>query len=1513
MNFRPTTLRSLAHLRELLITSSTPPVTRSASPLSTGSTAVRSTSSSRLESPSSSRQRSAPRPPSRLSQSTLPDADPDIENLGQAESHQLPSAALDDESTEIYHSTVEHLALMTALVSVICWVMQTLLNTKAIGGVSGQTNPEGFDKGHLSSIGLNMDMFSGHDGSWNSGHHYSTLKGFLNLFDDQDNILKPISDALARRDDPRSQEHGMPIEMDPSKHVGLFAWHYYLFASDPDGPLVKEAQSISVHQLCSIEFDIILNELYTTHVLSKSVKEHQKDHGQFYTPPAVVDFMWKRATVSYENLLGRFVAITRSRHNQMMGTGGAKGQHLEAGIMTNDPLIPLIPTALDPCLGVSTFLSGYVRLLIHEAQHGHGGEIWNSETTARLLLRQICEHVWGIELDGFAFWMARCGILASMMPLVQRVQELSSMAQSFAQQEMFRYRNDESVYHLPRATTKLPRLHIFRNDTLQLTVPIGNSPETLWERECLLQLRNPSRLQFDFIVTNPPYMIRKTGTFSEADSEVYDWNILGSSSGSTSSAIGSKPRSKVVKVRSSDKPLFTVEERDLLMTSIGNEDAMDSVLAVATPESGISTGSTVSLRAEKPAAQIRSSAKGMMQAYGYFIWFAAQRVRPNTGVTCLITASQWLTLEFATKLRGWLFENCLMDEFFQFEPFKVFSRVQTDSLIFKIRRLDATRPERTLMEHRTVFLRHTDHHKPLSGVLQDYLDYFAMAHDPNNNNLDIMVSSRSRQELSVAIEAPTPTTSTSSSTSTTTTTGGASGNSWTYSFAPMMPTTGLATYLLSLTQGLGGICSAGTKKTSQMEAPEPLLWHRGPNTNPVYGLVVRMEYARASFGEMMTQRWFRQAFYWNGKNSPEETASSTAAGTSAKALHKEGMFWKNRDRLRLYKKEGSPAESYSISTPDPQRMYALCMVDKDSVKMLRQQVEQQVEGAEALWCYLEDVRNHFQPGLASKRRATSSRQGAEDDGIAYCSTNQNGSDVPEKIVHPINYGYFSKTQPRQRFFLDKDSMAMTNQCIYLTLNKHSQHYQARQSTPLIYFLTLLNSSTLQFFVLNHCLYDQQGRMRLFRDSMAKIPFQDWDVKNNHERSRYASRLGELMVELKDLVYKVVSSWYLGDGHVSSHGGLVVTHLSNHGLLDWIRRGGDAPTGVLARTREQVLRMLRTRIGAGGLTHSSSASQSSSPSMSSHIRSSNQSGASMADTDTDHSEETDDDIESDDEDGGYQTPRTTHDQTVEGQRNWGVVDEREYNVPGMGSTNVPQQHIPGGDHHRHSSTTTSTSDIPSTTSSLPSHSAASPVTPNMSSECDRIMQAIERAIAMIEIIQWAVDQYGYMLYGIRPSYQKMLELELKLVYGSIVESLVTSNSPVTEDGPLDRMASAESLLDNTTPQISGQASRTSKDQKRPWASPPTESHASRLGINVTGLYRWDDYGQVDEGEETDHSGSNVTSDGGQLNEPLTPTGLERTQIPSYAPSILANAQVAAQSLRELLERYAYNNRSQTERE
>ncbi|OAQ32803.1 hypothetical protein K457DRAFT_39822, partial [Linnemannia elongata AG-77] len=414
-------------------------------------------------------------------------------------------------------------------------------------------------------------------------------------------------------------------------------------------------------------------------------------------------------------------------------------------------------------------------------------------------------------------------------------------------------------------------------------------------------------------------MIRKTGTFSAPDPEVYEWSILGS--------------------------------------------------------------------------------KGMMQAYGYFVWFAAQRIKPGKGVVCMITASQWLTLEFAVKLRAWLFENCLMDEFFQFEPYKVFSKVQTDSLIFKIRAIPPDLLPSTLSpmsssplplgDHRTVFLRHTDHHKPLVGILQDYMAFSSaeesQVHRPSSSSV-----------------ATAPAT-------------------YTYSFAPMMPASVLTTYMLALTQDLGAICSAGTKKMNRLRAVEPLLWHRGPNTNPVYGLVVRMEYARAMFGEEMTSRWFRPALYWNGKNSPEglpTTAGAASGGASgaatlavpSKALHREGQFWQGRDRQRLSKKEGSPAESYCVPTSDPQRMYALCMVDKESVKVLRQQVEQKVEGSQALWNYLTDVRSHFQPGLASKRKvASGGKAQAVDD--------------EEKIVHPINYGYFSKTQPRQRFFLDTDSLA----------------------------------------------------------------------------------------------------------------------------------------------------------------------------------------------------------------------------------------------------------------------------------------------------------------------------------------------------------------------------------------------------------------------------------------------------------------------------------------------------------
>ncbi|KAG0354964.1 hypothetical protein BGX24_006761, partial [Mortierella sp. AD032] len=262
----------------------------------------------------------------------------------------------------------------------------------------------------------------------------------------------------------------------------------------------------------------------------------------------------------------------------------------------------------------------------------------------------------------------------------------------------------------------------------------------------------------------------------------------------------------------------------------------------------------------------------------------------------------------------------------------------------------------------------------------------------------------------------------------------------------------------------------------------------------------------------------------------------------------------------------------------------------------------------------------------------------------------------------------------------------------------------------MYFLTLLNSTTLQFFVLHHCQYDQQGRMRLFRESMAKIPFQDRDVKIHPERIGYVAQLGASMVELKDVLYDVVVAWRLTGSHHGSGvvppppppltsgsaatngrrgstGGLASSGPfpavgggagpstgggSNQGLLDWIRKGGNPPPGLLSRVKEQVRRMLVAQAnhhrhqqhrqyqyqhqhqhqyqpplaGIGGATHvsktvitSSSAPSSSSPSSMLHLNKKSRdfrtgammmgSGPFFTDTDTDTNTFTDTDTDTDD--------------------------------------------------------------------------------------------------------------------------------------------------------------------------------------------------------------------------------------------------------------------------------------------
>jgi hypothetical protein len=63
---------------------------------------------------------------------------------------------------------------------------------------------------------------------------------------------------------------------------------------------------------------------------------------------------------------------------------------------------------------------------------------------------------------------------------------------------------------------------------------------------------------------------------------------------------------------------------------------------------GVSSGGSelafpqVSSRVKKTVTQVRpTGSKGMMQAYGYFVWFAAQRIKPGKGVVCMITGTSF--------------------------------------------------------------------------------------------------------------------------------------------------------------------------------------------------------------------------------------------------------------------------------------------------------------------------------------------------------------------------------------------------------------------------------------------------------------------------------------------------------------------------------------------------------------------------------------------------------------------------------------------------------------------------------------------------------------------------------------------------------------------------------------------------------------------------------------------------------------------------------------------------------
>jgi hypothetical protein len=298
-----------------------------------------------------------------------------------------------------------------------------------------------------------------------------------------------------------------------------------------------------------------------------------------------------------------------------------------------------------------------------------------------------------------------------------------------------------------------------------------------------------------------------------------------------------------------------------------------------------------------------------------------------------------------------MWQKCHLVEFFQFEPFKVWRKIQTDSLIFRLRRrsepiLSTSVPpiQPVLTESSILFLRYMNRKATLQETLQAYSNF-----DPNNSQYE--------KDMHFKLSLPYPMTQLPSSTNS-------------YSFTFLMPSSAVSAYLHSITAHLPSLCDHASMKHTWVEN-NPLIWHRGPNTNPVYALVVRTTWAYSKFGPEVCRRWLRPVFYWNGKNGG-----------------KEAEFWqKMGDELRLEKKESSPAEAYvpfivnnsggttiaKDGLEQDRSMYSLIMVDRDAVDKVRREFGENSE----FWKYLKEARKYLQTGFTSRE-------------VVYCGTSKCG-------------------------------------------------------------------------------------------------------------------------------------------------------------------------------------------------------------------------------------------------------------------------------------------------------------------------------------------------------------------------------------------------------------------------------------------------------------------------------------------------------------------------------------------
>ncbi|KAG2177956.1 hypothetical protein INT43_003203 [Umbelopsis isabellina] len=668
--------------------------------------------------------------------------------------------------------------------------------------------------------------------------------------------------------------------------------------------------------------DIILSSFYTNHLLRIAAQKHQKDHGQFYTPASVVDFMWDTCMQN-------------------------------DGYWDRSVLAAQCPSVLDPCMGTGSFLSSYIQKIFRRIQLY--STLWSDADFLKEMMISMCSNIWGIEIDYFVLLLGKLNLMFHMFPACCRWMYINQRPIDF----------------------QLPRIQVFCNDILTLSLStIDNSEDKAWEHQQVLKLRDPSALKLHFVVTNPPYMIRKTGFISIPDTSLYDMSLIG----------------------------------------------------------GRGT-----------------------QAYMYFLWICLQRCHPLHGSLCFITPSQWILLEFAKNLRCWIWKNFVLQLVYQFEPYKIWPKIQTDSLIFLLRPRACT--ETTVPT--TLFLRHMDRTKSLDQTLQDYrvFDESCCAKD---SKITYKITP-ANPEIIFDVKD--------------------------YSYAFLAPASNVVQRVQYLTRDLPRLC--GTDNTHPNYQP-PLSWKRGPNTNPVYALVIRTDWARSKFGESALQKWMRPAIYWNGKcdkNSRGQTKS------------KEILFWEDKDKQRLSQKENSPAEAYlpfRCPTADSHmgdQHYSMILIDNANTHELEDSNGQY----QALYQYLKEAREKLQPTQTSRD-------------IACCQFRQCGIEYPVKIVHPINFGYFSRTQPRQRFFLDTQRQCVTNQCMYFTIQPMAYVQDA------LFYLGVLNSTTIQFFIKIHCCYDQQGRTRFFARNMANIPFAPPSIPQQVEKMADMVRR---MTNVRSFIYEIV--------------------------------------------------------------------------------------------------------------------------------------------------------------------------------------------------------------------------------------------------------------------------------------------------------------------------------------------------------------------------------------------------------